>query len=268
MGNFDAITYEKGAAVIKQLVAAIGDEPFRAGMRLYFDRHAWGNATLADLLAALGDAAGRPLEDWARLWLQSASLNTIGARWHADGGRVAAMELRQSAPSGHPVLRPHATVVGLVWQPPEGGPLAVDAIPARIEGEVQDLPEAIGRPAPLFVYPNHGDHDYALVHLDADSAGFALERLPDLPDALLRQQVWSTLWEMVRGRHAGLDRIPRRGTPVRAQRAGPGHRPGDPRPHRGGAAAVRAGGSRGAGGEQVHRDGLDRHPGHARTAFG
>jgi aminopeptidase N len=89
--------------------------------------------------------------------------------------------------------------VGLVWQPPEGGPLAVDAIAARIDGEVQDLPEAVGRPAPVFVYPNHGDHDYALVHLDAESTAFALERLPDLPDALLRQQVWSTLWEMVRG---------------------------------------------------------------------
>jgi aminopeptidase N len=97
------------------------------------------------------------------------------------------------------VLRPHATVVGLVAQPAEGGPLVVDAIPAHIDGEVQDVPEAVGRPAPLFVYPNHGDHDYALVSLDAASARFALERLSDLPDTLLRQQVWSTLWEMVRG---------------------------------------------------------------------
>ena len=32
VGNFDAITYEKGAAVLKQLVAAIGDEAFRAGI--------------------------------------------------------------------------------------------------------------------------------------------------------------------------------------------------------------------------------------------
>jgi aminopeptidase N len=198
VGNFDAITYEKGAAVIKQLVAAIGDAPFRAGMRLYFDRHAWGNASLDDFLRALGDAAGRPLDDWARLWLQSPSLNTIGARWHTQDGRLAALELRQSAPSGHPVLRPHATVVALVWQPGDGAPLAVDAIAARIDGAVQELPEAVGRPAPVFVFPNHGDHDYALVQLDAESVAFALERLPDLPEALLRQQVWSTLWEMVR----------------------------------------------------------------------
>jgi aminopeptidase N len=61
-----------------------------------------------------------------------------------------------------------------------------------------DVAEAVGLPPPLFVHPNHGDHDYALAKLDAASLEFALERLPDLPDPLLRQQVWSTLWEMVR----------------------------------------------------------------------
>jgi aminopeptidase N len=198
VGNFDAITYEKGAAVIKQLVAAIGEEPFRAGLRLYFERHAWDNATLADFLGALGDAAGRRLDEWARLWLRSPSLNTIGARWQSQDGRISAMELQQTAPSDHPVLRPHTTIVGLVRQPQAGGPLVLDPIPAHIDRESQPLPEAVGRPAPLFVYPNHGDHDYALISLDPVSLEFALERLPDLPEALLRQQVWSTLWEMVR----------------------------------------------------------------------
>ena len=59
--NFDGITYGKGASVIKQLVAEIGHEAFRAGLRTYFRRHAWGNATLADFLAALEEGAGRPL---------------------------------------------------------------------------------------------------------------------------------------------------------------------------------------------------------------
>ena len=59
--NFDGITYGKGASVIKQLVAEIGPEAFRAGLRTYFRRHAWGNATLADFLAALEEGAGRPL---------------------------------------------------------------------------------------------------------------------------------------------------------------------------------------------------------------
>ncbi len=53
-------------------------------------------------------------------------------------------------------------------------PLAVAHLPVRIDGERQDVPEAVGRPRPLFVYPDHGDHDYALVELDPVSLAFAL----------------------------------------------------------------------------------------------
>jgi aminopeptidase N len=198
VGNFDAITYEKGAAVIKQLVARLGDEAFRAGLHAYVDRHAWGNATLADLLDALGEAAGEPLHEWARLWLQTPSLNTIAVRWTSADGRIASMELQQTAPERHRTLRPHSTTIGLVTAGTDGSGLAIEAIAAEVDGQYRAVPEAVGRAEPLFVYPNHGDHDYALAELDARSLDFALERLPELPDALLRQQVWSTLWEMVR----------------------------------------------------------------------
>ncbi len=198
VGNFDSITYEKGAAVIKQLVASLGDEAFRRGLRAYIDRHAWGNATLADFLGALGEAAGESLDEWARLWLQTPSLNTISAHWSATAGSLDSLELRQAASREHPVLRPHVTAVALVSTAPDGAGLEIDAIPVRIDGARMTVPLAAGRPAPLFVFPNHGDHDYALAELDPVSLDFALERLPELPDPLLRQQVWSTLWEMVR----------------------------------------------------------------------
>src|SRR6202041_2556273 len=67
-GNFDGITYAKGAAVVKQLVAYVGRENFLAGVRKYFAVHAWGNATLADLLAALEETSGRDLSAWSREW--------------------------------------------------------------------------------------------------------------------------------------------------------------------------------------------------------
>jgi aminopeptidase N len=197
VGNFDAITYEKGAAVIKQLVATLGDEAFRDGLHRYIDRHAWGNATLADFLGALGEASGRSLEEWSEAWLQTPSLNTIGATWKVQDGRVSAMELRQSGSGSEPRLRPHATTIGLVTPAPDGD-LEIESVSVSIDGERLLVSEALGRPEPLFVYPNHGDHDYALAELDPASLDFALERLPELPDPLLRQQVWSTLWEMVR----------------------------------------------------------------------
>jgi aminopeptidase N len=41
--NFDGITYAKGASVLRQLVAWVGQEEFLSGVRAYFKRHAWGN---------------------------------------------------------------------------------------------------------------------------------------------------------------------------------------------------------------------------------
>jgi aminopeptidase N len=57
--NFDGITYAKGASVLRQLVAWVGQDAFLAGCRDYFARHAWGNTTLADFLGALERASGR-----------------------------------------------------------------------------------------------------------------------------------------------------------------------------------------------------------------
>src|SRR5690606_11659690 len=68
--NFDGITYAKGASVLKQLVAYVGLENFLSGLRVYFNRHAWGNATLNDLLKALEEASGRDLSWWSAQWLE------------------------------------------------------------------------------------------------------------------------------------------------------------------------------------------------------
>jgi len=166
-------------------------------LHTYIERHAWGNATLSDFLGALGEAAGESLEAWAKLWLQSASLNVIGADWQASAGQLTSLTLHQRPLRGDDPLRSHSTMVGLVTRAADGS-IDVHSIPAEITGDRLEIPQAAGRPEPMFVYPNVGDHDYAIVELDPVSLDFALERLPDLPDPLLRQQTWSTLWEMVR----------------------------------------------------------------------
>ena len=71
IANFDGISYAKGAAVLKQLVAHVGRENFVAAVRAYFAEHGWANATLADLLGALEVSSGLSLGDWAKAWLQT-----------------------------------------------------------------------------------------------------------------------------------------------------------------------------------------------------
>jgi aminopeptidase N len=77
----------------------------------------------------------------------------------------------------------------------------MSSIPATIAGARTDLPAAIGRPAPQLVFPNNADHAYAKVALDAGSLAYVRENFDRIHDALLRQLLWMSLWEMVRDTH-------------------------------------------------------------------
>jgi aminopeptidase N len=55
-----AITYSKGNAVLSMFEAYVGPAAFQKAIRRYLEDHAWGNATLDDLLAAIGAETGRP----------------------------------------------------------------------------------------------------------------------------------------------------------------------------------------------------------------
>ncbi|MBU1494889.1 MAG: aminopeptidase N [Actinobacteria bacterium] len=191
--NFDGITYGKGASVLKQLVAAIGMESFRTGMQTYFRRHRFGNASLADFLAALQEGSGVDLVHWASRWLKAPSLNTIGAEWTAAGGRITDFRLHQTAPDDHPTLRPHYLEVVMIDE--DGG---ARSMPVSFEGPVHVVDAALQTAAPVFVYPNFGDHAFAKVALDPVSVAWAKANLSKIADPLLRQQVWASLWEMVR----------------------------------------------------------------------
>ena len=202
--NFDGITYGKGAAVLKQLVAWVGRDAFAAGLRIYFERHAWGNASLADFLAALAEGSGRDMGDWASRWVETASLNTLAAHWTAPGGRIDRFELTQDAPDAHPTLRPHALEIALIRGAPDGR-TDVDIVAAQIDGAETWIEAATGLEAPSLVFPNHGDHAYAKVHLDAASREALPVLLPRIDDPLLRQMLWGTLWQMVRdGQHSSI----------------------------------------------------------------
>jgi aminopeptidase N len=193
--NFDGITYGKGAAALKQLVAAVGEEAFASGMKAYFRDHAFGNATLAEFLDALSQGGGVDLTAWSQAWLESPSLNTLQADWAVADGRLQSLILKQTAPSAFPTLRPHTTEIAVVTR--DGDELHLDSLPAQIDGPETaiDVP-ALGEP--VLVYPNYRDLTFAKVELDPRSLDFALGNIQLVSDSLFRQMLWMTLWEMTR----------------------------------------------------------------------
>eukprot|EP00271_Cylindrocystis_brebissonii_P016097 TRINITY_DN3929_c0_g1_i1.p1 TRINITY_DN3929_c0_g1~~TRINITY_DN3929_c0_g1_i1.p1 ORF type:complete len:766 (-),score=129.97 TRINITY_DN3929_c0_g1_i1:280-2577(-) len=65
---FDALSYSKGACIVRQLEAAIGSEAFKKGLQIYLKRHQWGNTVTRDLWEATGEASGRPVAKMMHEW--------------------------------------------------------------------------------------------------------------------------------------------------------------------------------------------------------
>src|SRR5208282_2823796 len=167
--NFDGITYAKGAAVLKQLVAHVGRENFLTGVRHYFAQHAWGNATLSDLLAALHEASGRDLASWSKKGLETAGVNTLRPEYQCvSDGSFSEFAVLQEAPASHPVLRPHRIAIGL-YDRHEAGLARRLRVEIDVDGERTEVPELIGQPRPDLVLVNDDDLTYAKVRLDDHS---------------------------------------------------------------------------------------------------
>ncbi|HEY0700166.1 MAG TPA: M1 family aminopeptidase, partial [Micromonospora sp.] len=201
--NFDGISYAKGASVLRQLVAWVGDEAFLTGLRAHFAAHRFGNATLADLLAALSKASGRDLSDWAELWLRRAQVNTLRTEATVDAdGRWTEVAVTQTAPAAYPVLRPHRIGVGLYDSDGAGTPTVlrrrfeVDLDPA-VDGGRTVLAELAGEPAARVLLPNDGDLTFAKVRLDPASAAAVPAVLPRLADPLARALLWRSTLDAV-----------------------------------------------------------------------
>ena len=181
--NFDGITYAKGAAVLKQLVAFVGDEAFFEGARRYFAANAFGNTTLDDFLVQLSAVSGRDMSDWSAAWLQTSGVSTLWTETDAEGRST----LVQTDP------RPHRLRIGLY-----------ERIDGRIVRREQRELDVIGErteidlPGADLVLLNDDDLTYVKARLDERSLATVDESLSAIDDPLARALVWSSLWNATR----------------------------------------------------------------------
>jgi aminopeptidase N len=182
MANFDAITYSKGASVLKQLMAYVGEETFVEGLRHYFREHAWGNTVLDDLISAVGTAAGRDLADWTVAWLDRAGTDTL----RLVEGSITATSPDDDAP------RPHRLDIGSYDVTHDGLSLV-----GTTEVETSGTSTPVSLPGADLHLLNAGDLTFAAVRPDDDSVGVLLERAADLPAAVDRALAVVTGFQMV-----------------------------------------------------------------------
>ncbi|MDT7572802.1 MAG: aminopeptidase [Actinomycetota bacterium] len=196
--NFDGITYAKGASVLKQLVAWVGQDAFMSGLREYFRKHEFANTELRDLLTELETSSGRDLKAWTEEWLQTAGVNTLRAAFETNGdGAFTSFSLLQEANDQHPTLRSHRVAVGL-YDLVDGALVRSAREELDVVGAKTDVPALIGRKQPDLVLVNDDDLTYSKIRLDERSLQTLVDHVGDFRESLPRALCWAAAWDMTR----------------------------------------------------------------------
>ena len=196
--NFDGITYAKGGSVLKQLVAWVGQDAFFAGVGQYFQKHAWGNTELTDLLSELEATSGRELTTWSQLWLETAGVNTLRPELTVDdAGVITSFAVLQSAHPDYPTIRPHRMAVGF-YDLVDDALTRTHRLELDVDGTRTEVPELIGMPRPSLILLNDDDLAYAKIRLDEASLAVAIKRLKQIENPLARSLVWGSAWDSTR----------------------------------------------------------------------
>jgi aminopeptidase N len=197
--NFDGITYAKGAAALKQLVAWVGESEFMAGLRAYFERHAFANSEFSDLLTALEETSGRDLRSWAEEWLQTSGVTTLHPEFDLDeNGAYSWFRVAQTADPDFPTLRRHRIGIGLYDRNADGHLVLRSTVETDVVGEQTDISKLVGVVQPDLLLLNDGDLSYVKIRFDERSLATVRDSLPTLDDSLARALCWAALWDMTR----------------------------------------------------------------------
>ena len=97
MNNFYTMTvYEKGAEVVRMYHTLLGEEGFQKGMKLYFQRHDGQVVTCDDFRAAMADANGINLDQFA-LWYSQAGTPVLEAEGYLKNN-IFELTIKQTVP--------------------------------------------------------------------------------------------------------------------------------------------------------------------------
>jgi aminopeptidase N len=192
---FDSISYGKGQAVVHMLESYVGEDAFRAGIRAYIAKHAYGNTTTADLWEALQAASGKPVTAVASGFTEQAGIPLVVAQASCDGG-VQRVTLRQErftvrdAASKDPASK-GAPSRPVRWQVPvtRGGAGGVEES-LLLDGTAEFAAGRCGDAVKL----NFGAVGYYRVQYDAAmyaSLARVIDRLPQTDRANLINDTWA-----------------------------------------------------------------------------
>ena len=131
---FDAITYQKGGAVIRMLEGFVGENAWREGVRSYMKAHAYGNTVSDDLWREVQTAAGKPVLDIAHDFTLQPGVPLVRVESATCDGTKTTVKLMQGEfTKDRPDKQP------LHWRVPVIAQAGSDAVRTVIEGGAATL---------------------------------------------------------------------------------------------------------------------------------
>jgi aminopeptidase N len=200
LSRFSALTYNKGAAVIRQLGALIGEDALRAGMRDYLARFAGDCGTSEDLVTCWSRASGRDLAGWADTWLRSEGAPTLRAAFAAGPGPLA--EPGASLVVTQDLPRPQLVRIGLYDCARSGAGLQRrQLVQVELADERTAVPITLGpgKAVPDLVVANDGDLGYARITFDERSWQALAAAALEVDDPVTEAVCWNAAWQLVTG---------------------------------------------------------------------
>lgn len=195
--NYGPIVYNKAPSILKQLNHLVGEEAFREGLRILLRRHAYGNATWEDLLAALEESSGVSLASFGEQYILRAGMPVVEPVVRGGGERLDELLLVQrparELPGDPGGWWPGRVRVRLGYRDREDV-----VLPVAFSGDTTRVEAARGLPIPDYVFANDEDFGYGIFLLDPASAGFLAEHVGTLEDDLLRAMASGAMWNLVR----------------------------------------------------------------------
>jgi puromycin-sensitive aminopeptidase len=162
---FDALTYTKGAAVLRMLERYLGAERFREGIRRYLSDHALGNTETSDLWDSIEAATGEPVRRIMDTWIWQGGHPLISVE--AGDGTLRFRQERFRYDGGDDGTR---------WEAPI-------LVREAVDGDSSTRPVLV-EPGGASVPTGRGDE---VVVANAEGAGFLRVRY----DQVLQERLWA-----------------------------------------------------------------------------
>lgn len=199
---YGAIVYNKAPAVLRELHDRLGADAFRAGLKRYLEKHAFGNATWRDLALALESTSRADLGRWSSRWLLAPSMPQVRFAFAVDqNGVVTEAAVRQRPIEGNGTWPLRLQLLCF--------DLAGNRSTLEVSGDAESIPvaELIGRAAPACVLVNPGDVAYGQFVPDPQSRQWLLQHVGGERDQLVRAVMAAALFEAVREAELAPDRF-------------------------------------------------------------